>query len=183
MIDPKNFMNCFQLLPQLFVSDRETASCEQCLKEKCITHVLTVDVEECSFKLCAKHEQFIVENGKNVTKSDRQCFIRNTGKHEQFIVENVDTVEHEKHIVKNVDTVELEEHIVKNVDKGNLMVENRRSGLVIAYTYALDVSNFNILDVIAVCLPFMKQSLGEPENILLAHWYGNLLLSFFVRAI
>ncbi|XP_057289403.1 dual specificity protein phosphatase 12-like [Hydractinia symbiolongicarpus] len=166
-------MICFQIHPQLFVSDREAASCEQCLKEKCITHVLTVDIEECCFKLCAKHEKFVVENGASVMESDRQCFIKNTVEHEQFIAENVDTVEHEKHIVENVDTVEHEKHIMENVDKCNLMVESRRSGLVTAYTYALDVSNFNMLDVIAVCLSYMKQSLGEPENKLLVHCHAG----------
>jgi len=46
---------CYEILPRFCLSDREFASCKQCLALDKITHVVTVDGTELIFKNCAEH--------------------------------------------------------------------------------------------------------------------------------
>ena len=49
-------MQCFEILPQLYLSQRSFASCKECLLANNITHVLTIDNEELTFKNCGNHD-------------------------------------------------------------------------------------------------------------------------------
>lgn len=48
-------MQCFEILPKLCLSDRNFASCKQCLLQNKITHVLTIDSVELAFVACPEH--------------------------------------------------------------------------------------------------------------------------------
>lgn len=62
-------MGIFQILPQLFLSNRRTASCRYCLLDKNITHLLTIESEAIYFTNCGTHMQCDVEiNGEINTK-------------------------------------------------------------------------------------------------------------------
>lgn len=62
-------MGIFQILPQLFLSNRRTASCRHCLLNKNITHILTIETETIYFTNCEAHNQCSVKiNGEIKTK-------------------------------------------------------------------------------------------------------------------
>ena len=48
-------MNFFKILPQLYMSDRISASCLFCLHHQKITHILTVDSEPLTTVSCGTH--------------------------------------------------------------------------------------------------------------------------------